>query len=76
MIFDDQLLDAMHDAPPAMGELFIKAVREQNKALFVALINRPFVYWGKYHEQLTKEEQRWTADNTPSPEPNEYDDYY
>lgn len=60
------------DAPEAFGWMFIQAVREKNVALMNNILRRPFL-WGKYHQQLTKEEQQWCTEHTENPLPDDKD---
>jgi len=67
------ILEGMYeDAPEAFGQMFIKAVREKNATLMNNLLRRPFL-WGKYHQQLTEEEQRWVTERTEHPLPDDED---
>lgn len=58
------------DASEALGKMFIQSVRERNAALMNKLLLRPFL-WGKYHQQLTDEEQRWATEHTEKPPDDE-----
>jgi len=53
----------LQEAPEALGQLFTRAIREGNRALFNEIFRRPFI-WGKYFEQLTPKEKGWVIKNT------------
>lgn len=51
------------DAPDALGEMYIEAVRSKNRPLMNAILRQGWLM-GKYTKQLTPEEQQWACDNT------------
>lgn len=52
------MLEMMGDAPEALGQMLVDAVRARNASLVNNLLRRGFLY-GKYTKNLSPEERVW-----------------
>lgn len=55
----------MDEAPPLIGERFVKAVRERNVELFQYMVLYLGYSWMPYFRQLEPEDQLWAVMNRP-----------
>ena len=53
--------ELLKDASDELGRRFFDIVRRQDREALLQLINidYPGIYWGKYFQVLSQEDQRW-----------------
>lgn len=53
-------------APPSLGEIFERSVKEKDIVLFQHLVAKTGYVWGEYFHNLSPEEQLWAMANRPT----------